>query len=98
MATVIASGASIATSAGSTVSEATAALRYIRATICNIDTVQHTYHVQVGTHYVKRSLLLAVNEDRTVGPFSLGSAETMVVTQVEAATTTPTHVRFVGES
>ena len=97
MATIIASGGNI-TAAGGTLTEATAALRYIRATICNVDTVQHTYHVQVGTYYVKRNLLLAPSEDRTVGPFSLLTAETMVITQVEAMTTSSSQIRFVGES
>ncbi len=97
MAIVLASGGSVS-AAGGTLSEATAALRYIRATICNADTIQHTYHVQVGAQFVKRSLTLAANEDRTVGPFSLTAAETMIVTQVEAATTSGTWIRFVGES
>ncbi len=97
MATVLASGGFIST-AGGTVTEATSAIRYIRATICNVDTVQHTYHVTVGGLYVKRNLVLASSADRTVGPFSLTAAETMVVTQVEAQTTSSSQIRFVGES
>ncbi len=95
MATIIASGGTIST-AGGTLSEATAALRYVRVTICNTDSAQHTYQVQVGTYYVKRNLVLASGEDRTVGPFSLTAAETMVVTVAEAGLYT--HIRFVGES
>jgi len=98
MATIIAGGAQIASAAGSTVSEATAALRYIRVTICNPDTNPHTYDVTVGANFVKRSLALAPNEDRTVGPFSLTAAETMVVKQVEVAWTSQSSVRWVGES
>ena len=97
MATILASGGTTL-AAGSTLSEATAALRYVRVTICNADTIQHTYHVQAGTQFVKRFLTLAAYEDRTVGPFSLTAAETMIVSQVEAATTSGTWVRFVGES
>jgi len=97
MATVIASGGQLNT-AGGQVAEATTALRYIRVTLCNTDTIQHTYHVQAGIHYVKRNLVLAANEDRTIGPFSLTAAETMVVTQVELYATNNTHIRFVGES
>ena len=98
MATILASGGTIG-AAGATITEATAALRYVRVTICNTDTaIQHTYHVQVGTHFVKRFLTLATNEDRTVGPFSLTAAETMVVTLVEVHSTNLSHIRFVGES
>ena len=97
MATILASGATINT-AGATATEATAALRYVRVTLCNPDTIQHTYHVQAGTHYVKRFLTLVANEDRTVGPFSLTAAETMIVTLNETHTTAFTHIRFVGES
>jgi len=97
LATILASGGIINT-AGGTATEATAALRYVRVTICNNDTVQHTYHVQVGAHTVKRFLALAPNEDRTAGPFSLTAAETMLVTQVEATVVTATTIRFVGES
>ncbi len=97
MATILASGGIISV-AGGTLTEATAALRYIRVTICNTDTVQHTYNVQVGAHYVKWNLVLAAKEDRTIGPFSLTAAETMIVTQVEAMTTSSSQIRFVGES
>ena len=98
MATILASGGTIS-AAGGTLTEATAALRYIRVTICNAEPVaSHTYHVQVGGHYVKRNLVLAASEDRTIGPFSLTAAETMVVTQVAASVTNPTSIRFVGES
>jgi len=97
MATIIASGGFVSV-AGGTLTEATAALRYIRVTICNVDTVQHTFHVTAGAHTVKRNLPLAANEDRTIGPFSLTAAETMVVTLVEAVTLNVISVRFVGES
>ncbi len=97
MATILASGG-FTNTAGGTVTEATAALRYVRVTICNTDSAQHTYQVQVGTHYVKRNLVLVSGEDRTVGPFSLTAAETMVVTLIEAQSINFTGIRFVGES
>ncbi len=97
MATIIPNGVIIAAAALSTAVENTAQIRYIRASICNRDTVAHTYHVDVGAHRVKSSMSLAANEDRTVGPHALTAGESFTVTKVEIDTTNPTHVRFTGE-
>jgi hypothetical protein len=97
VAALIANGAIPAAGANTTVSEATGSIRYVRATICNNDTVAHTFHVDAGAHRVKYAMPLAAGEDRIVGPYSLTAGETMVVTKIEADTTRACHVRFVGE-
>ncbi len=97
MAALVTGGAIPAAGANTTVAEATASIRYVRATICNNDTVVHTFHVDVGAHRVKYALSLAAAEDRIVGPYSLTAAESMTVTKIEADTTRACHVRWVGE-